>query len=209
MGSFIKKINFGYMRDDLLRETARMAASESLKFFKESFVKGGFTDTAFKKWTDKKSPLGGKRTMYKVGILKESIRKVEESSQRVVVQSGTKYSAIHNDGGYITVTTRMKRWWWWQYSILSGIKLGDRKKGEKTNWQDKRAYKRTKSGSVANTAKNRKISAKAEFCKKMALMKVGSKIKIPQRQFMGDSQKLMSVLDGKFHTKAAEYWEKA
>ena len=80
------------MRSDLLNATARMAESESVKFFKESFVKGGFPDNAFKKWTDKKSPFGSKKTMRNTGTLKQSIRKTEERSQRVVVQSDTPYA---------------------------------------------------------------------------------------------------------------------
>jgi hypothetical protein len=43
----------------------------------------------------------------------------------------------------------------------------------------------------------------------MALMKAGAKIKIPQRQFMGESQTLMNNLDRILQTKIAEYWEKA
>jgi len=191
MANIIKSINFGYAQENLLRDTARMAAVESVNFFKESFRNGGFTDTAFVKWEDKKSPLGGKRTMYGTGTLMQSIQKTEENTQRVVVSSGTPYSALHNDGGTVTVTAQMKKYWWAQYYKLSG----------KT--------KTTKRGKQANTASNRKLNAKAEYCKRMALMKVGSKIKIPKRQFMGESQTLMNELDQKLQAKIAEYWEKS
>ena len=191
MANIIKSINFGYAKENLLRDTARMAAIESVKFFKESFRKGGFTDTAFKEWVGKQSPLGGKKLMYNTGTLMQSIQKAEESTKRVVVSSDTPYSAIHNDGGTIVVTAKMKKWWWWQYYILSGQK------------------KKTKRGKEATTKANRKLNAKAEYCKRMALMKVGSKIKIPQRQFIGESQTLMNELDQKLQTKIAEYWEKA
>jgi hypothetical protein len=50
MANIIKSINFGYAKDNLLRDIARMAAVESINFFKNSFVKGGFTDTSFKQW---------------------------------------------------------------------------------------------------------------------------------------------------------------
>jgi hypothetical protein len=43
----------------------------------------------------------------------------------------------------------------------------------------------------------------------MALMKVGSKIKIPQRQFMGESATLMNELEKQLQIKINEYWEKA
>jgi phage gpG-like protein len=191
MANIIKSINFGYAKENLLRDTARMAATESVKFFKESFRKGGFTNASFEQWKKKQSPLGGKKTMYITGALMKSIQKTEENTQRIVVSSDTLYSEMHNDGGTITVTAQMKKYWWAQYTKLSGKKT------------------KTKSGKESNSKTNKKLTAKAEFCKRMALMKVGSKIKIPQRQFMGESQTLMNELDKQLQTKIAEYWEKA
>jgi phage gpG-like protein len=191
MANIIKSINFGYAKENLLRDTARMAAIESVKFFKESFRKGGFTDTSFQQWPGKKSPLGGKKTMYGTGALMQSIQKTEETERRVVVSSGTPYSETHNEGGNIIVTAQMKKYWWAQYYKLSG------------------KIKTTRSGKQANTASNRKLNAKAEYCRRMALMKVGSKIKIPKRQFMGESQTLMNELDRQLQAKIAEYWEKS
>ena len=191
MANVIKSINFGYAKENLLRDTARTAAAESVKFFKESFVKGGFTDAALVKWPNRQSPLGGKKTMYGTGTLMQSIRATEQTAKRVVVSSDTPYSEIHNEGGTITVTEQMKKRWWAQYYKLSG------------------KVKTTRSGKRSNSASNRKLNAKAEYCKRMALMKVGSKIKIPQRRFIGESQTLMNNLDRMLQTKIAEYWEKA
>jgi phage gpG-like protein len=191
MENFGKTVNFSYARENLLRDTARMAAAESVKFFKESFVRGGFTDTSFRQWAARKSPLAGKKTLYGIGSLMQSIQKKEESDKRIVIISDTPYSAIHNDGGTVIVTARMKRYWWAQYYKLSG------------------KVKKTKKGQASNAAGNRKLTAKAEYCKRMALMKVGSRIKIPKRQFIGESRALMEVLDGGLQTKIAEYWEKA
>jgi phage gpG-like protein len=191
MASSIKSVNFSYVRENLLRDTARMAASESQKFFKECFVKGGWTDTSFQPWKSRQSPIGGKKLMYGIGNLMQSIRKIEETDARVIVGSDTEYAGIHNDGGTITVTAQMKRYWWAQYYKLSGT------------------LKKTKKGKVSKAEGNRKLSAKAEYCKRMALMKVGSKIKIPQRRFIGESQALMTILDRELQTKILEYWEKA
>jgi phage gpG-like protein len=183
-----------------------MAASESVKFFKNSFVKGGFTDAFFQKWTDRGSPLGGKKTMYNTGTLMQSIRKAEETGRRVVVVSDTPYSAIHNDGGTITVTRAMKAHFWKLYCEIAGIRKNE--KG-KTEWGKPHNIKMGKNGSYKVTKSNRKVGRKAEFCKAMALMKVGSKIKMPQQQFIGESQALMTILDRELQTKIAEYWEKA
>jgi phage gpG-like protein len=108
------------MRNNLLKDTARMAAGESVKFFKESFVKGGFTDSAFERWAVRKSPIGSKKLMRDVGTLMQSIR-ATEGAGRVTVLSDTQYSEIHNDGGEITVTAQMKKYWWSQYYRFAGV----------------------------------------------------------------------------------------
>ncbi|MDR0729922.1 MAG: hypothetical protein LBF19_07375 [Prevotellaceae bacterium] len=189
MANTIQSINFDYLKENLLRDTARMAAIESVKFFKQSFRDGGFTDTALSKWQETDNPLK-RKTMFNSGVLMDSVRATEESTKRVVVSSDTVYSAIHNEGGVITVTAQMKKYWWTQYMRFAG-KVKTAKSGKRSQSKDKQ-----------------KPSTKAEFCKRMALMKVGSKIKIPQRQFMGESQTLMSRLDEKLGAKIAEYWER-
>lgn len=173
--------DFLAMAKDLTANAQRYAGSESVKFFKESFVKQGFTDSSFKAWPKTTNPMAGKRTMYGKGILMQSVRKVEQNKQRIVVESDTDYSEIQNNGGTITVTAQMKRFFWAKYYELSG------------------KVKKTSTGKVSRSKSNVKSSAKAEFCKRMALMKVGTKIKIPQRQFMGNSQTMMNQFDTFWH----------
>ena len=71
----------------------------------------------------------------------------------------------------------MKRFFWVKYYEFSG----------KT-----RTLKNGKSSRAKDSLSS---NAKAEFCKAIALKKVGDKIKIPQRQFMGESRTLMSHFD--------------
>ncbi|NCB67430.1 MAG: hypothetical protein EOM47_01105 [Bacteroidia bacterium] len=169
--------DFLAMAKDLTANAQRYAGSESVKFFKESFVKEGFTDSSFKAWPKTSNPMAGKRTMYGKGILMQSVRKTEQNKQRIVVESGTDYSEIQNNGGTITVTAQMKSFFWAKFYELSG------------------KVKQTSTGKVSRSKSNVKSSAKAEFCRRMALMKVGTKIKIPQRQFMGNSQTMMNMFD--------------
>jgi hypothetical protein len=165
--------DFNKMTKELITNTSRYAGSESVKFFKESFVKQGFTDKSLNAWKKTTNPLAGKRTLYSKGVLMQSIRKVDENSKRIVVESDTDYSEIQNNGGEITVTENMKRFFWARYYEFSG----------KT--------RTTTRGNMSRSKNNLKTNAKAEFCKRMALMKVGSKIKIPKRQFMGHSDTMM------------------
>ena len=88
---------------------------------------------------------------------------------RVTIQNTLVYAQIHNDGGEIAVTKKMKSFFWSQY------------------------YKRGLVGGMYGQAKGKKnqqkaetLNKEAEFWRAMALKKVGSKIKIPQRQFMGE-----------------------
>lgn len=169
--------DFLAMAKDLTANAQRYAGSESVRFFKESFRNEGFTDALFKAWPKTSNPMAGKRTMYGKGILMQSVRKTEQNKQRIVVESGTDYSEIQNNGGTITVTAQMKSFFWAKFYELSG------------------KVKQTSTGKVSRSKSNVKSSAKAEFCRRMALMKVGTKIKIPQRQFMGNSQTMMNMFD--------------
>lgn len=89
----------------------------------------------------------------RTGSLRRSI-KAETNSQSVVFSSSQPYAAIHNDGGTITVTKRMKGYFWYMYRTLTNN------------------YKR-------------EPTTEAQFCKAMAMKRVGSKIIIPKRQFIG------------------------
>lgn len=169
--------NFMVIVPKLRRDTARMAATEAQKFFRNSFVNGGFTDKIFSKWKPAKNPLSGKKVMYRRGSLMASVRKMEETEQRVVVGTDSVYGDIHNEGGTITVTEQMKKFWWAKYYEFAG------------------KVKVTKSGRVSKTKANNTINAKAQYCKNMALMPVGSKIKMPQRKFLGESATMMKQFD--------------
>jgi len=82
-----------------------MAASEAVKFFKESFVKQGFTDSSFQKWPKykyKKKKGTSKRILYASGDLMRSVQKKTETTERVVVIADSIYAEIHNSGGTIT-----------------------------------------------------------------------------------------------------------
>lgn len=168
---------FQLMAVELKKNASRYAASESVKFFKESFVKGGFTDTSFEKWTQSSNPMAGKRTMYNKGRLMRSIKKLSASLSKVVVVADSEYADIHNKGGYIVVTAKMKKYFWAKFYELSGNVSVNKK------------------GAVSLNKRNVGLGKKAMFCRAMALKPVGSKIKIPKHQFMGNSQTMMRDFD--------------
>ena len=78
------------------------------------------------------------------GRLRRSIRS-QVTSDSVIWETSEKYASIHNYGGTIRVTAKMKKFFWYKYK-----------------------------------------ATKDDAWKWMALMKTGSVITIPQRQFLGD-----------------------
>mgnify|MGYP006994295495 CR=1 FL=1 len=99
------------------------------------------------------------------------------------------YAAIHNDGGEIKVTARMKRFFWYKYHEATGS-FGRKKNGERRN--DKRTVQ---------------LSTEAEFWKHMALMKEGKSIKIPRRRFLGASPEVEQAVKDIIEENLAEYFE--
>lgn len=116
--------------------------------FDMNFKRGAFFS---KPWPAKRD--GSASHLILTGKLRRSIMSRIVGSS-VVFTSSEDYAAIHNYGGTITVTAKMKAFFWAKY---------------KETGQER--YKR------------------------MALMKVGSKITIPQRQFLGDAPEVKKAVN--------------
>ena len=115
------------------------------------------------------------------GTLRRTIKKeASVTDHSVVFTSSVPYAAIHNEGGTITVTRKMKKYFWYRYLLIMGSK---RSRPDKPKFTEK--LQRKKSGELRDNQKNRELTEEAKFCKIMALKKVGSKIVIPKRQFIG------------------------
>lgn len=141
--------------------------------FDQNFERQAFFSEA---WQRRKSPTrpGGHILVDSVA-LRQSIRsEIRESS--IVFLTDHPAAAIHNEGGEIKVTAKMKRFFWHKYYSATGS-FGCKKDGTKRN--DKRT---------------RQLTDEADFWKAMALMKVGSTIKIPQRKFLGTSPEVEAAV---------------
>lgn len=115
------------------------------------------------------------------GKLRRSVKEgVSTTDHSVIFGSSVPYAAIHNEGGTITVTARMKKYFWYRYLLIIGSK---RNRPDKSPMTEK--LQRKKNGELRNNKKNLELTEEAKFCKAMALKKVGSKITIPKRQFIG------------------------
>lgn len=110
---------------------------------------------------------------------------------RVIIQNSLIYAQIHNEGGDITVTKKMKGYFWSMY------------------------YKRGLVGEMYGKAKGKKnrqkadnLNAEAQFWRNMALKKVGSTIKIPQRQFMGEHPEVDRIIRETINKELMEFAKK-
>ena len=109
--------------------------------FDRNFQRKAFFD---RPWKPRSFPNSKGSLLMVTGKLRRSIRS-SVSSDSVVWETSEAYAAIHNYGGTVTVTDKMKRFFWYKYR-----------------------------------------ATKDDHWKWMALMKTGAKIKMPQRQFLGD-----------------------
>ena len=138
-------------------------------------------------WQRHRSPTRqGGHILMKTGALRRSIAAKTDDSG-ITFSSDLPYAAIHNEGGDIKVTRRMKAYFWAMYYKANGG-LGRRKDG--TLRKDKR---------------NEQLTTEAEFWKRMALMKVGSVIKMPQRRFIGNHPDLEENVKAIIKSRTEEF----
>ncbi|MDE6361331.1 MAG: phage virion morphogenesis protein [Muribaculaceae bacterium] len=152
--------------------------------FDKNFERQAFFTQA---WQRCKSPTRpGGHILVDTGGLRRSVRsEIKESS--IVFRSDHPAAAIHNEGGEIIVTEKMKKFFWRKYFNATG------------------SFGRKKDGSMRNTKRNHQLSDEADFWKAMALKKVGSKIRIPQRQFLGTSPEVEAAVRQIIEDNLTEY----
>lgn len=146
--------------------------------FDRNFEREAFFSEA---WARRKSPVHGGRSghlLVDTGALRGSIRSRIEGDS-VFFSSDLPYAGIHNDGGDIIVTARMKRFFWAKYREANGGTWG-----------------RGGSG-----------GAEAGFWKMMALKKVGSAVRIPRRRFLGVNGEVEKIVVGIVEENLRDYFE--
>lgn len=135
--------------------------------FDQNFERQGFFSQA---WQRRKRPIRneGRAILVDTGQLRRSI-KSRINGDTIAFYTDLPYAAIHNDGGEIVVTQKMKRFFWHKYYQATG------------------AFGRKKDGSQRNDKRTIQLSDEAQFWKFLALKKVGTTIRIPRRRFLGAS----------------------
>lgn len=150
--------------DQIIKNILRDIQVEMADEFDKNFERQAFFTEA---WQRRKSPTRpGGHILVDTGGTRRSVTS-HTTEKSVVFRSDHPASAIHNEGGEIKVTAKMKKFFWHKYYDATG------------------SFGRRKDGSLSKNKRTVQLSTEAEFWKFMALMKVGSTIKIPRRQFIG------------------------
>lgn len=170
----------------IIRNILRDIQVEMTDEFDRNFERQAFFSQA---WQRRKSPTrpGGLILVDSSGLRRSVYSEIKDSS--IVFRTDHPAAAIHNEGGEIKVTLRMKRFFWHKYYETTGS-FGRRKDG--TQRRDKR---------------NIQLTTEAEFWKFMALMKVGKTIKIPKRQFLGNSPEVEQTVRQIIEENITEYFK--
>ena len=153
--------------------------------FDRNFERQAFFNDA---WTRRKSPpRPGGTILVDTGTLRRSIRS-RTTDDSITFYTDLPYAAIHNDGGEIVVTEKMKRFFWHKYYEATGS-FGRKKNGERRN--DKRT---------------RQLSTEADFWRFMALKRAGTTIRIPRRRFLGTGPEVERIVREIIEDNLNEYF---
>lgn len=152
------------MFEKLVQQIVQDTAVDLNQAFDRNFESKSFFN---KKWKNTRYPNRRGSLMMRSGKLRRSIK---SSTANGVIRwkSAMPYASIHNEGGEIKVTAKMKRFFWAMHYKSSNAVLYN-----------------VRSKKQANTQRNRKLNEEALKWKALALQKVGTVMTIEQRQFIG------------------------
>lgn len=145
--------------------------------FDRNFERKAFFD---KPWENTSIPNRKGSIMMRTGKLRRSV-KSKQTNNQITWSSSLPYASLQNQGGEVIVTEKMKRFFWAMFYKTNG------------------AVSVTKKGDARNNDRNKRLTSEAATWKALALQKVGEKMKIKQRQFIGDHpqvrQRIEHVID--------------
>lgn len=152
--------------------------------FDRNFERESFFGEA---WQRRRSPTRpGGHILVNTGRLRRSIQS-RTTENSITFFTNEPYAAIHNEGGEIVVTAKMKRYFWHKYYEATG------------------SFGRKKDGSRRNDKRTLQLSEEAEFWKFMALKKAGTTIRIPRRRFLGTSPEVEDAVRKIIEDNITEY----
>lgn len=176
--------------DDLMRRRMpAIAGRVATDHFQDNFRKGGFVNNSLHLWPKAKRQSSGSSAASNYGTLLSSRNhlfssiKYIPSDYQVKIVNDVPYAAVHNWGGKVTVTPKLRRYAWRMYYQAGG--------------ESRRGPKGHKS---VGKGRDAALPPAAQMWRGLALTKK-KKLKIPQRQFIGPSRELSEKLSAKLENE--------
>ena len=185
--------------DIIIKRILRDIAVELSDEFDKNFVRQAFFSEAWQRRVSPTRP--GGHILVDSGTLRRSIQS-RTSDSSITFFSTLPYAAIHNEGGEIVVTARMKRFF--------------RAKAYEAQGSFERKSRKERGDSPRRTLSDRQfwgwmhsmsLTAEAEFWCAMAMKPEGSTIKIPKRQFIGASPEVEKAVREIIDKNLDDYFE--
>jgi phage gpG-like protein len=170
-GKKIEDINLEMQ--NFLRVAPYKIGNTAVLFFKDNIrERQGFLDTTIDGWAESKTGIikkaGGKMLIEKGNLLRGITQQVNGTKVMVyVIGVAAKYAEIHNTGGTITVTPKMRKFFWAKY------------------YENSKKIVTLQNGKLST--KSVAINQIAEYYKNLALAKT---LVIPKRRYIGNSATL-------------------
>ena len=142
---------------DFLKNIVKDIAVDLTDEFDQNFANKGFFG---KQWDATSIPNRKGSLMARTNSLRNSI-KSRVSGSGISWTSSLPYASLHNEGGEVVVTQKMKSFFWAMFYKSSNA-----------------VSPQTPKGGKRNTDRNRKLTVEATVWKALALQKVGAKMKI-------------------------------
>lgn len=185
--------------DIIIKRILRDIAVELNDEFDKNFEREAFFSEA---WQRRKSPTRpGGHILVDSGTLRRSVLSRSDSNS-ITFYSTLPYAAIHNEGGEIVVTARMKRFFRAKaYEAAGSFGRKNRKSSDETprrSISDRQFW-----GWMHSVS----LTPEAEFWCAMAMKPEGSVIKIPKRQFIGASPEVEKAVREIIEKNLTEYFE--
>lgn len=154
-----------------LKDLTKDLSVALLDEFDRNFERKAFFD---RPWPARKLNTRGSLLVVRGGGGLRGSLKAQINQHSITFSSHQPHATLHNEGGTIIVTVRMKRFFWaMYYKFASRIRF--RKDGKPSK-------------------KSLSLGEQAQFYQNLALMRTGSSINMPQRRFIGPHPQVDNIV---------------
>lgn len=186
----------------ILRRILKDIQVEMSDEFDQNFEREAFFS---EKWQRRKSPIrnNGRAILTDTGRLRSSIHS-RITDNYVVFYSDLPYARMHNEGGEIVVTKKMKRFF--RAKAYEAAGTFGRKKTNGTTPKKQKTISDRQFYAWMHTAT---LTPEAEFWCALSMKPVGSTIRIPRRRFLGTSPEVEQTVRNIIEENLSGYIEEA